>query len=198
MIARSAGLDAARPGEIGRDDAAEAALARCAAEQRTVVHRLETELLIVVVEQRLDFGERRAGFGRKHELGRLVERHTGQRGEVERQIGLTRPADGALRSAPGHFERLAVLDRPAHGLLGVLAVARLDRVNHRYSAARAAGVCAKPGMMSRAKRRNWSRPPATVSRMYSTPAPASASSIAAISSGVPNNAFSSVAPVLSA
>ena len=45
MIARGAGLDAARAGEVGGERAAERARAGRPAEQRAVIHRLEGELL---------------------------------------------------------------------------------------------------------------------------------------------------------
>ena len=51
-------------------------------------------------------------------------------GEIERHIGLARPADGALGALPGDFERLVVAERPVHGVLDVLGVAGLQRVGH--------------------------------------------------------------------
>ena len=75
MVARRAGLQPARAGQIGGEHAAERAVfPAVAAEQRPVIHRLEGKLLVVVVEQLLDLGERRPGLGRQHQLLRLVER----------------------------------------------------------------------------------------------------------------------------
>jgi hypothetical protein len=47
MVARGAGLDAARAGQIGGERAAERARRRLAQQDRAVVHRLEVELLAV-------------------------------------------------------------------------------------------------------------------------------------------------------
>ena len=123
MVARGAGLDAARAGQIGRDRAADGALAGRAAEQRAIVHRLEGELLVVLVQQRLDLGQRRAGFGREHQFFRLVQRDAGKPRQIERQVGLARPAEPALGALPRHLQRLVVAERPAHGVLDLLGVA---------------------------------------------------------------------------
>ena len=98
MIARGAGLDAPRPRKVRRERAAERARVRGPAEDRAVIHRLEGELLALALDQRLDLGERRAGPGREHQLLRLVQRHAGEPGQIERQIGLARAAERALAS----------------------------------------------------------------------------------------------------
>ena len=53
------------------------------AEQGTVIHRLEGEMLAVGLQQRLDLRERRAGARRDHQLFRLVKRYAFERGERE-------------------------------------------------------------------------------------------------------------------
>ncbi len=100
------------------------------AEDRAVIHRLEGELLALAFDQRLDLGERRAGPGREHQLLRLVQRHAGEPGQIERQIGLARAAERALAAAPRDFERLALGQRPAHGVFDVLGVPGFQRVGH--------------------------------------------------------------------
>ena len=147
MVARGAGLDAARAGQIGGDRAAQRAAARIAAQQRPVVHRLEGKFWFVFVQQRLDLGERRAGARREHQLLRLVKRDAGEAGEIERQIGLARPADRALGALPGQFQRLIVAERPAHGFLDFLRVAGFERVSHctYWSFRRARGWLVRKG-----------------------------------------------------
>src|SRR3974390_1078201 len=106
MIARGAGFDASRAGQIGGDHAAERSLAGLAAKQRAVVHRLEFELLIVLIEQRLDLAKRRASLGREHQLGRLVQPDTGKPGEAERDIRLAGAPAPALAPLPGASQTL--------------------------------------------------------------------------------------------
>ena len=60
-----------------------------------------------------------------------------------------------------------------------------------FAAAASAGLAAKAGMISRAKRRMFSREPPKLTIMYSTPPARSASILRQISSGVPNSAVSS-------
>ena len=130
VIARRARFDAARPGKIGRDRAADGALAGLPAQQRAVIHRLEGELLVVFFQQHIDLGKRRAGFGRKHEFFRLVQRDAGEPREVEREVSLARAADQALGALPRKFQRLVVAERPAHGLLDLFGVARFENIGH--------------------------------------------------------------------
>ena len=96
VVARGSGLDPARTGHVGGEHTADGAAPGGAAEQRAVVHGLEGQLLVLRGDQRLNFGDRRAGLGGQHQFFRLVERHARERGEVERQVGLCGPADGAL------------------------------------------------------------------------------------------------------
>ena len=100
------------------------------AEQRPVVHRLEGKLLIVGGEQRLDLGERRAGFRRQHQFLGLIERDAGQARQVEAQIPLRRAADAALRALPDELQRLAFGQRPSDGGFDVFRVARFEEVGH--------------------------------------------------------------------
>jgi hypothetical protein len=81
-------------------------------------------------DQRLDLGERRAGAGAQHQLLRLVQRDTREAGQMERQVGLDRPPDPALRALAEDLERLALTQRPLHGLLDVLGIARFERIGH--------------------------------------------------------------------
>ena len=83
-------------------------------EDRTAVDRLERELLAVGRDQRFDLGERRAGARRQHQFLRLVERDAAEPGQIEREIGLRRPADGPLGALAGHLQRLALGQRPLH------------------------------------------------------------------------------------
>ena len=131
MVAPGAGLDPARTGNVRRQDAADRAASGDAAENAGVVHRLEGELLAVGGEERFDFGERRAGLGREHKLLGLVEGDAGQRGKIERQVRLRRPADRALGAVPHDFHRLALGQRPLHRRLDILGIAGLDGVGHR-------------------------------------------------------------------
>ena len=71
MIARAAGLDAAGTGEPRADHAADGAVAG-RAQQRGSVHRLEGELLVLGIDQRLHVGERGPRLHRDDELVRLV------------------------------------------------------------------------------------------------------------------------------
>jgi hypothetical protein len=132
VVARGAGLDAARAGEIACDDAADGALPGLPAEHRPVIHRLEGEFLVVLVQKLLDVGERRAGARRQHQFGRLVQRDAGQARQVERDVGLARPADGALGALAGDFQRLVVAERPAHGVFDLFGVAGFEDVGHCF------------------------------------------------------------------
>ena len=67
-----------------------------AAQKRTAVHGLEREMLALGFEQRFDLRDRGCRAGRQHELLRLIERHPGKRGEIEREVGLGGPADRSL------------------------------------------------------------------------------------------------------
>ena len=167
MIARRARPDAARARQIGGEHAADRRLARRPPEQRAVVHRLEGELLRLRVEQVLDLGERRAGARREHQLLGLVKRDAGERGQIERRIDLRGPAERALGAVADDLEGFLLRQRPLDGGLDVLGVPGLMRVGHRaprHSAAAAAAASpANDGMISRAKRVSWSRPPAMVS-----------------------------------
>jgi hypothetical protein len=135
MVARGARLDTARTGEIGRDGAADGALARRKAKQRAVIHRLEGELLVIFIEQGFDFGQRRTGAGGQHQFGRLIERDAGKPRQVERHVGLAGAADGALGAVPANFQRLVVAERPENGVLDLFGVAGVEDVGHSSSRA---------------------------------------------------------------
>ena len=72
-----------------------------------------------------------AGFCREHELLRLVERDAGERGEVEREVGLGRAADGAFRAVAHDLRGLAFGQHPLHRRLDVLGIAGLQGIGHR-------------------------------------------------------------------
>ena len=130
MVARGAGLDPARAGEVRRQHAADRAAAGGPAQQRPVVHRLEGELLAARGDERLDLGNRRPGARREHQLLRLVQRHAGEPGQIKGQIGLRRPADRALGAVADDLQRLALTERPLHGVLDIFGVARFEGVGH--------------------------------------------------------------------
>ena len=131
MIARGAGLDAARAGEVRGERAADRAAPGRAAEQRAVIHRLERQLLVVGGEQRLDLGDRRAGPGREDQLLRLIERDAGEARQVEAsgRIAPARPMP-RFEPCPTISKRLVLARAPSwHGGLDVLGVAGLRRVS---------------------------------------------------------------------
>jgi hypothetical protein len=115
MVARGARLDAPWTGKICRQRAADRAHPGCAAEQRPIVQRLEGQLLVVLGKQRLDLGQWRAGPGRKHQFLRLVKRDARQPRQVERMLGLRRPADPALGAVAQDLQRGVVCECPLHG-----------------------------------------------------------------------------------
>ena len=166
MVARGAGLDAARSRQIGGDGAADAAGTGFAAKEHAVIHRLEGEFLVARRHQRLDFRKRRSGLGREHQFLGFVKRDAGQRRKVERRVPLRGAADDALAAAADDFQGLTIGNRPADCLFDFLGVTGGEAVGHvrlPYSAASAAGVArAKFGMISRAKRRSCSLPPLMV------------------------------------
>jgi len=95
MVASGAGLDATRAAGIDRDRAADRAGA-IAAPEPARVHRLEGELLGVLVEQRGDLVDGRARPSLQHELGRLVHQDAGEARNVELGARLDRVAEAAL------------------------------------------------------------------------------------------------------
>ena len=126
MIARGAGLDAARPGQIGGNRAADRAGAGLAAEQRGVIHRLEGEFLLACRHQRFDLGERRSGLRREHKLLRLVKRDAGKPREIERRIPLRGAADRALGAAADDFEVLPLPSAQWIACFDFLGIARVS------------------------------------------------------------------------
>ena len=88
VVARRSRLDAARAGGVDRDGAPYCSPARRSAQDKAVIRRLEGELLALLVEQALDFAERRARAGGQHQFGRLVERDAAHRRRGEPAAGL--------------------------------------------------------------------------------------------------------------
>ena len=119
VIAGAAGLDPARTGEPRPDHAADGAAAGHA-EQCGRIGRLEGELLVLGIDQRLHVRERRAGLHRDDQLVRLVGGDGIQRRYVEHGVGGHRLADLPPRAMADDFERLLAGDRRAHHLLDVL------------------------------------------------------------------------------
>ncbi len=118
MVARAAGLDAPRAREAGADHAADGADAG-RAQQRGSVDRLERELLVFRIDQRLHVGERRAGLHRDDQLVRFIGGDRVQFGKIEQRIGRHRLADQALGAMTDDFQRLVARDRRAHHLFDV-------------------------------------------------------------------------------
>ena len=75
-----------------------------------------------------------AGLRREHQLFRLVERDPGEFRQIERVRGLHGPADAALGAMANNFERRFLCRRPAHDLLDLPGVRRLEAVSHRRAA----------------------------------------------------------------
>ena len=128
MIAGAAGLDAARTGQPRADHAADGAGAGHA-EQRGRIDRLEGELLVLGVDQRLHVGERRAGLHRDDQLVRLIGGDRIQRRQVEHGVGRHRLADLPPRAMADDLQRLLAGDRRPHHLLDVLGVTYLESVH---------------------------------------------------------------------
>ena len=126
MIARGARLDPARPGEIRGDRAADRAEPGFIPERGSVIHRFECELLTLGINQRFDLGQRRAGPGGKHQFLGLVQGDAGEIRQVEREVGLSGPADRPLRPVADDLQRLAAAKRPLDGGFDILGVAGLE------------------------------------------------------------------------
>ncbi|MDH6665450.1 UNVERIFIED_ORG: hypothetical protein M2442_001449 [Methylorubrum zatmanii] len=77
-----------------------------------MIHRLERQHLPAAGQQRLNFGERRAGPRGDHHLGRLVEGDAGEPRRGERRLILWRAAERRLGAAADETQRF----RPAGGL----------------------------------------------------------------------------------
>ena len=116
MVARRAGLDAPRPGQVGHQDAAERLLPGRTAEQRAEVRRLESELLAVFRQRRLDLGERRRRSGLQDQFLGLVEADAGDRRQVEHMVGPERFAPPPLGAAGDDLQRRHLRHRPADGV----------------------------------------------------------------------------------
>ncbi len=139
VIARRAGLETPRPGQIaGNGTAQRAALIAVEAGH---VHRLEGQLLALVGDGGLDLGERRAGARAQHQLFGLVERNTGELRQIEGVADLAvtlaamgpeqRPAEAAFRCRAGDLQRHFLADRPGNGLGHLGGVRRLQNLAHR-------------------------------------------------------------------
>ena len=104
MVARGAGQDAAAAGQIGGEHAADRGLPRRAAQGRSEIDRLEGKLLAALGEHALDLGERRAGGGRQHKLGRLVERDADETLGAHHRASLHQASHLMLGAAPPHLD----------------------------------------------------------------------------------------------
>ena len=131
MIAGAAGLDAARAGEARADHAADGAdVRRCRAARG--VDRLERELLVFGIDQRLHVGERRAGLHGDDQFVRFIGRDRVQRRQIEQRIGRHRLADLALGAMADDLQRLLAGDRRAHHLLDILGVTYFESIHSDY------------------------------------------------------------------
>ena len=128
MVARAAGLDTAGTGQPRADHAADGAVAG-RAQQRGGVHRLEGELLVLGIDQRLHVGQRRACLHRDDQFVRLVGGDGVQRREIEHRVGRHRMADRALGAMADDLQRLLAGDRRAHHLFDVFGVSYLERIH---------------------------------------------------------------------
>jgi hypothetical protein len=126
VIARRARLDAARPGRIDRDHAADRRGAGFTAEKQRMIHRLESELLPIGVEQRQDVAQRRAGAGREHQLLRFVERHARERPRGKFPWRRRVAAETPLRTRAANAERLVARGGGADRLGRVRGVANVE------------------------------------------------------------------------
>ena len=82
MVARAASLDAAGTGQAGAHHASNSPQV-WRAQKRRGIDRLERELLIFGVDQRLDVGERRARLNGNDQLGRFIRRHPIERRQIQ-------------------------------------------------------------------------------------------------------------------
>ena len=109
MVARGAGLDPPRSGEVAGDDAAQRAARRRLRRQaieRAPIRRLEGQHLAGGGEGRVDLGEPGRSARGQDQLARLVIADPGEPRQVEGARQLQRPAEPALRPAGDDFERL--------------------------------------------------------------------------------------------
>jgi len=99
------------------------------AQQRRGIDRLEGELLVFGIDQRLDVGERRAGLQRDDQLVRLIGHDRIERRKVEQRIGRHRLADQPLGAVADDFQRLLAGNCRAHRVLDIFGVAYLQGVH---------------------------------------------------------------------
>ena len=128
VIARPTRPDPPRPGEAGRDHAADGSERR-RAEQRRRVHRLEGELLVLGIDQRQHVSQRRAGLERDDQFVGLVGGNGIERGDVEHGVGRHRVSNATLGSVTDDLERLLIGNRRAHHLFDVFGVSDLERIH---------------------------------------------------------------------
>ncbi len=128
---------------VDGDGAAERA-GGVAAPQLGGIHRLEGELLVVLLQQLGDVGHRRAGPRGHHQLGGLVERDAGEAARVDLRRRLDRAPEPALRAVAEDLDRALLFQRVPHGGEDVVLVARLQGVHRTLEARQAAkGKAAK-------------------------------------------------------
>ena len=128
MVARRPRLEPARPGDVGREHAADGLASRPPQPRAPQIGRLEGELLAALRELGLDHRQRRAGPRRHHQLLRLVERDTPQALDGDQMRGLDRPADDPLGAVPRHLERLLLGHGPGHQLAQLTDIGRAVNV----------------------------------------------------------------------
>ena len=122
----------ARPGKAGADHSPDGSTFGRSQKMRGI-HRLESKLLVLGVEQRHDVRERRAGLHRDDQLVRLIGGHGVQRRQVEHGVGRHHLADQPLRSMANDLKRLLAGNGRPNRLFDVLGVC-YSRIVHGFSA----------------------------------------------------------------
>ena len=130
MVARRAGLDAPRTGNIAGDRAADRARAGGGTEQGTQIRRFEGELLVPIGQSRRDLVEGSGGGGDDHQLGRLIRLDAGKGQKVEPMGRLGRPTEPSLAAGTGNVEWGLALRGPTDGIEDLIGGFGLQGIAH--------------------------------------------------------------------
>src|SRR5262249_14879088 len=125
MIAQRTSLDAPRSGKVGRDHSAERSTL-IGAEQPCEVRRLEGKSLAMSGEKLFQLTATRTGFGRQHELLRLIKIQTSELRCVKHARQRQRAANAAHGPRPNNLEGRLVSKRRLYGLSHLLDLLRLE------------------------------------------------------------------------
>ena len=106
MVARRAGLDAPRSGQVAGEHAAKGRLGGLGAEQAAPVRRLKGEHLALFRQRPLDLVDRGPRACGQYQLACRVLANAREKRQVERMRGLQRPAEPPLRAAGDNLDRL--------------------------------------------------------------------------------------------